>query len=163
MKLFVFFGLPGAGKTFCAKVAEKYFSYQLYDGDTDLTQEMLKAIHAQATISDDMRDVFFENLTESAKDLLKRYEKIIIHQTFIKEKYREQFLKTIPQTQFVLIDSDFTIRERRLKERKDFPIDEDYARKMADIFDTPKIKHLTLHNNFEGEEKIREQLNSILV
>src|SRR6266567_2459371 len=106
MKLFIFFGLPGTGKTYCSKIAEKYFGYQLYDGDNDLTSEMQKAIQTQAVISDDMRDIFFENLIESAKDLLRRYEKIIIHQTFIKEKYRKQFLKEIPEAKFVLVQTD---------------------------------------------------------
>jgi gluconate kinase len=162
MKLFVFFGLPGTGKTFCSKIAEKYFGFHLYDGDNDLTPEMQKAIQTQQAISDDMRDVFFENLTESAKDLLKRYEKIIIHQTFIKEKYRKQFLSAIPETHFVLIETLPEIRERRLQERKEYPIDETYARKMSKIFEKPHIKHVVIQNNFEGEEYIKEQLEKIL-
>lgn len=163
MKLFVFFGLPGAGKTYCAKIAEKYYGFQLYDGDNDLTPEMQKAIQTQAAISDDMRDVFFENLIESAKVLTKRYEKIIIHQTFIKEKYRKQFLKDIPETTFVLVESDLEIREKRLRERKEYPIDEEYARKMSYIFEKPGIDHKTIRNNFEGEENVKKQLEGILV
>jgi len=163
MKLFIFFGLPGAGKTYVAKVAEKYFDYQLYDGDNDLTPEMLKSIHSQSTISDDMRDVFFENLIESVKDLLTGYEKIIIHQTFIKEKYREHFLKAFPEATFVLIKTNAKIREKRLRERKEFPLDEAYARKMVRLFDRPDIKHMTIQNNFDGEKYIKEQLEKILL
>jgi len=163
MKLFIFFGLPGAGKTYCSKIAEKYYGYELYDGDNDLTPEMQKAIQAQDSISDDMRDIFFENLIESAKSLLKRYEKIIIHQTFIKEKYRNQFLKEIPGAKFVLVEADLKTREKRLRERKEYPLDEEYARKMTLIFERPTIKHITIHNNLEGEESIKEQLQKILV
>lgn len=163
MKLFIFFGLPGTGKTYCSKIAEEYFGYQLYDGDNDLTPEMQKAIQTQASISDDMRDIFFENLIESAKHLLKRYEKIIIHQTFIKEKYRKQFLRAIPEAKFVLIETDSKIREKRLRERKEFPLDTEYARKMTLLFDKPRIKHVTIQNNFEGEEFIKKQLEKILI
>jgi gluconate kinase len=163
MKLFVLFGLPGAGKTYCSKIAEKYFGYQLYDGDNDLTLEMQKAIQTQQVITDDMRDVFFDNLIESAKHLLTRYEKIIIHQTFIKEKYREEFLQAIPQAQFVLIQTNAKIREKRLRERKEYPLDEDYARKMVLLFDKPLIKHTKIQNNFDGDKIIKEQLEKILV
>jgi len=162
MKLFVFFGLPGAGKTYCSKVAEKYFGYELYDGDNDLTPEMQKAIQTQQIITDDMRDVFFDNLIESAKHLLKRYEKIIIHQTFIKEKYRKEFLQAIPQAKFVFIQANANIREKRLKERKEYPLDENYARKMVLLFDKPHITYTSIENNFDGEEFIKEQLENIL-
>lgn len=162
MKLYVFFGLPGAGKTFCSKVAEKYFGYQLYDGDNDLTEEMQKAIQTQEVITDDMRDIFFENLIESAKHLLKRYEKIIIHQTFIKEKYRKQFLRELPDTQFILIMAEEKVREKRLRERTDYPLDQDYAKKMTAIFDEPKIAHLTLVNNRDGEKEVKEKLAKLL-
>lgn len=163
MKLFVFFGLPGTGKTYCSKIAEKYFGYHLYDGDDDLTQEMQKAIKSQAVITDAMRDVFFENLINSVKALFKKNEKLIIHQTFIKEKYREQFLGEIPEANFVLVETNVKIREKRLRERKVYPIEENYARKMALLFDKPLIKHETLENNFEGEESVKKQLAKILV
>ena len=163
MKLFVFFGLPGAGKTYCSKIAEKYFGYDLYDGDDDLTREMQKAIKSQAVITDAMRDVFFENLINSVKTLLKENKKLIIHQTFIKEKYREQFLSEIPDAKFILVETDVKIREKRLKERKVYPIEENYARKMTLLFDKPLIKHETLENNFDGEDWIKKKLAKILI
>lgn len=162
MKLFIFFGLPGAGKTFSAKVAEKYFGYHLYDGDNDLTREMHNAIEKQKKISDEMRDVFFTNLIQSVKELEEKYERLIIHQTFIKEKYREQFLKALPETTFVLVQADTKIREKRLDERTIYPLDKEYARKMTMLFGEPKIPHMTLHNNEEGEESLKKQLVEIL-
>jgi gluconate kinase len=163
MKLFVFFGLPGTGKTYCSKIAEKYFGYHLYDGDNDLTPEMQKAIKTQTVITDDMRDVFFENLINSTKALLNRYEKLIIHQTFIKDKYRGQFLSEIPEANFVLIETDLTIREKRLKERKEYPLDEEYAKKMTKIFEKPNITYVKIINNSDGGGSIKEQLRKILL
>lgn len=163
MKLFVFFGLPGTGKTYCSKIAEKYFGYHLYDGDNDLTYEMQKAIKSQAVITDAMRDIFFENLINSVKALVKENGKLIIHQTFIKEKYRKQFLDEIPEAKFVLVETDVKIREKRLRERKVYPIEENYARKMALLFDKPVIKHQIIKNDFDGEESVKKQLAKILV
>ncbi|HVA97137.1 MAG TPA: AAA family ATPase [Candidatus Acidoferrales bacterium] len=162
MQLFVFFGLPGAGKTYAGKIAEKYFGYHLYDGDQDLTPEMLMAIKNKAVITDDMRDVFFKNLIQSVILLEENYKKVIVAQTFIKEKYREQFLYEFPYAKFVLIEADEHIREPRIKERKEYDLDIDYARKMTDLFGTPAIAHETVYNN-AGEEEVKEQLQKLLV
>jgi gluconate kinase len=163
MKLFVFFGLPGTGKTFCAKVAEKYFGYHLYDGDNDLTLEMHTAIQKQEHINDEMRDIFFTRLIQSVNNLAKEYDKLVIHQTFIKEKYREQFLKALPEAKFVLVQTDTKIRERRLSERIYYPLDTHYAQKMTLLFDTPHIPYIALYNDEEGEKSLKEQLEKILL
>jgi gluconate kinase len=163
MKLFVFFGLPGAGKTFAAQAAEKYFDYHIYDGDINLTEEMLNAIKNQSVITDAMRDIFFARLIQSTKKLSQKYDKLIIHQTFIKEKYRKQFFSEIPQAKFVLIQTDTSLRENRLKMRKYFPLDEAYARNMVNLFDKALLKHEIIQNNNDGDEAIKEQLQKILV
>jgi len=163
MKLFVFFGLPGTGKTFSAKVAKKYFGYHLYDGDNDLTIEMHTAIQKKASITDDMRTNFFTNLILSVKKLQKKHDKLLVHQTFIKEKYRKQFLIAIPDTKFILVKTDIKIREKRLNERKTFPLEENYARRMSSLFDEPDIPYAILYNNADGEELIKEQLQKILL
>jgi gluconate kinase len=62
MKLFVFFGLPATGKTFIGNIAQKYFGYHIYHGDSDMPPELFQAIQNQQTVTDDMRDSFFTNL-----------------------------------------------------------------------------------------------------
>ncbi|SRR5258708_5713852 len=163
MKLFVFFGLPGAGKSFAGKIVEKYFDYHVYDGDNDLTEELHAAFQNQAVVTDSMREAFFNKLIQSIKKLIDKYDRIIIHQTFIKEKYRKQFLNAIPEAKFVLIETDTPLREKRLRERKYYPLDEEYARKMTLLFDKPIIRHTVLNNNIEGEESLKKQLQKILL
>jgi gluconate kinase len=162
MNIFVLFGLPGAGKTYTGKIAEKYFGYHLYDGDQDLTPEMQDAIDTQSVITDEMRDVFFSSLIQSVKRLEGKYNKLVVSQTFIKEKYREQFQKTFPQAKFILIVADQKLRETRIQNRKEYDLAVNYARKMTDIFGVPQITHETLYNN-EGEEAVKEQLQKMLV
>src|SRR5580704_12915814 len=99
MKLFVFFGLPGTGKTYAGETAQEYFGFHVYDGDTDLTDELLDAFKNNKVVTDDMRDIFFLRLINSVKKLSVTYDKLIICQTFIKEKYRLQFLKEFPHTE----------------------------------------------------------------
>src|SRR6185436_10166319 len=100
MKVIILFGLPGAGKTFVGKILEDYFGFYRYDGDQDMSQSLKDAIVAEK-VTDEMRDEFFNTLIKSARVLIKKHEKLVISQTFIKEKYREQFLQEIPDAEFV--------------------------------------------------------------
>lgn len=162
MKLFVFFGLPGTGKTYAGEIAEEYFGFHLYDGDTDLTDEMLNAFRNNTIVSDAMRDVFFLRLIESVKKLTAKYDSLVICQTFIKEKYRLQFLKEFPETEFVLIETGTNIREKRLFQRKKMQLDKEYARRMADLFEKPGVSHRTVQNNTDGTELLKLQLQKLL-
>lgn len=158
MSLIILFGHPGTGKTYVGKIFEKYLNYFFYEGDNDLTEEMKSAIKIQRVFTDGMRDVFFKKLIDQIKSLLMKHKKLVIAQTFIKEKYRTDLLKKIPETKFILIETDKIIREKRLELRKDYPLDMEYARKMVVNFEMPKIRHLVIHNDKPGEEDIFKQI-----
>jgi gluconate kinase len=162
MKLLVFFGLPGSGKTFVSQVANEYFGYDMYDGDLDLTEELLDAFKKKAVVTDAMRDVFFAKLMKSVKKISQKYDKLVVSQTFIKEKYRRQFLSSFPQTEFVLIEAPALVRENRLIARKTMQLDIQYTRKMAQIFEKPSIVHHIVQNKREGKDEIKKQLEKIL-
>jgi len=161
MSLIILFGLPGTGKTYVGKVFEKYFDYYFYDGDNDLTHEMKEAIKTKTVFTDQMRDVFFEILISKIKSLANKHKKLVVAQTFIKEKYRLALLKKIPEAKFILIETKKSIREKRLIKRTDYPLDLEYTRKMVANFDKPIINHLIIINNEDGEESIGKQINKI--
>ncbi len=162
MLLIILFGLPGTGKTFVGKIFEKYFNYYFYDGDRDLTDEMKEAIKVQRVFTDQMRDVFFEKLINKIQNLKSKYQNLVVSQTFIKERYRVNFINKIPEAKFVLIETKKSIREKRLMERSDFPLDLEYARKMELNFDKPIINHLIIVNDENGEENIIKQIQQFL-
>lgn len=162
MSLIILFGLPGTGKTYVGKVFEKYFDYYFYEGDNDLTPEMKASIKTKTVFTDQMRDVFFDILIKKIKKLNKKYQKLVVAQTFIKEKYRVNLLKKIPETEFILIETKTAIREKRLIDRKDYPLDLEYARKMEINFDKPIIGHLKIVNDQDGKESIKKQIQSML-
>ena len=162
MSLIVLFGYPGTGKTYVGKMLEKYFGYYFYEGDNDLTPEMKEAIKVQKVFTDEMRDIYFKILISKIQDLGSRIKNLVVAQTFIKEKYRIDLINKIPETKFILIKTKESIRERRLKERSNYPLDEEYARKMCQNFEEPKINHQIIINNEDGEENIKKQIQQSL-
>lgn len=162
MKIIVVFGLPGTGKTFVGKVFQEYFDYHFYDGDQDLPYEMQNAIKREEKITDSMRDLFFKKIIYETQALQKQYERIIVAQTFIKEKYRNLFLSTIPQTQFIFVQTDTHIRETRLLKRTSYPLSIKYTRDMISLFESPTISHVVINNNEIGKKSIKKQIHSFI-
>jgi len=162
MQVIVLFGLPGAGKTFVGKVLQEHFDFYLYDGDISLPNDMKDAINIKTVITDVMRDVFFQNIIKRSRQLTVKYKKIAIAQTFIKEKYRKLFINQILGARFILVQTNKTIRETRLAQRKDYPLDLEYARKMCMNFDTPQIDYDIVSNDIDGKVNIKQQLRLFL-
>lgn len=160
-QLFVAFGLPGAGKTYVARCFAE-FGFYVHDADDDLPDAMRAAINASLPVTDAMRDEFFARIIAHVGELWAQYPRLVVAQTFIKEKYRHRFLERFPAAQFILVEADDAVRERRLIERLHQPLEPEYARRMATFFDAPRIPHLLLQNNHDGSKHIREQIGVIL-
>ncbi len=162
MSLIVLFGLPGTGKTYVGKVFEKYFNHYFYDGDIDLTPEMKEAIKTKTVFTDQMRDKFFKILINKIYHLSSTIDHLVVAQTFIKEKYRLELLKKIPQAKFILVETKKEIREKRLIERVNYPLNLEYARIMEENFEKPLISHLKIINDGDGDESIKKTINKII-
>lgn len=158
--ILVLFGLPATGKSYIGKLLEDEFGFFFYDGDEDLTPQMKKAIKEKRIFTDDMRDVFFQNLITSVKRLKKTQTKLVVAQAFIKEKYRKQFVKHFPQTRFILIQTKNKVRTNRLTQRND--LDLEYVEKMNKLFEKPAIKHFVIENNTDGQKELVQQLEYFL-
>ncbi len=162
MSLIILFGLPGSGKSYAGKIFEKYFDYYFFDGDEDLTPEMKAAIKTKTVFTDQMRNIYFKILITKIQRLSKKHKKLVIAQTFIKEKYRINLLEKIPKTKFILVETKKEIREKRLLNRTDYPLDLNYARIMEMNFEKPEVKHKIIINDQEGEEVIIKQIQQLL-
>ncbi len=159
--LFITFGLPGAGKSYVARVFNE-FGFFVHDGDDDLTDEMKIAIATQKPINDAMRDAFFDQIIQSIYQLKPIHPRLVVAQTFIKEKYRLRVREHFPEAQFILVEADTNVRETRLAHRSHQMLDMDYARKMSTIFEPPRIDHLIIDNDGNGENSIKQQIEAIL-
>jgi gluconate kinase len=155
-RLLVVFGLPGAGKTYAGRVIAETLGFHFYDGDTDLPDALLHAIRASQPVSEAMRDEFFSRILASLDRLTPIQPRVLLAQTFIKEKYRRWVLDRYPQAQFILVEADPSVRQHRLEHRTAMPLALDYVRQMDTLFDPPQIPHLVLDNNQAGPLHIRE-------
>lgn len=156
------FGQPGAGKTFIGEILQKNFGFFHYDGDLAIPKKLIHALKRHEVVSDAIRDDFFSKLITHVKTYKKKNQNLAVSQTFIKEKYREQFLRAFPETFFILITANTVIREKRLQKENNFELSLFYWRKMATIFESPKIEHHIIVNNAKGEKEVSQQLRKIL-
>lgn len=159
--IFVTFGLPGAGKSYAARQFAGY-GFFYHDGDDDLPDEMREAIAASQPIDDRMRDAFFARISASTARLRVDYPRLVVAQTFIKEKYRRQFLDAFPTAHFVLVTAADAVRERRLAERPYMPLQPEYVRRMNALFEPPRIPHTVMHNDADGTAHLRAQIEALL-
>ncbi len=159
--LFVTFGLPGSGKSYAARCFED-FGFFYHDGDDDLPDRMKAAIAASQPIDDVMRDEFFRRIIANTERHHTQHPRMVVAQTFIKEKYRLWFLERFPAAQFVLVEADAPIRERRLGHRHHQPLDADYARRMTTFFDPPRIPYSVMTNNTDGDAELKRQIAALV-
>ncbi len=159
--LIVTFGLPGAGKTYAARLFEN-FGFTMHDGDDDLPDHMREAISTQQPVTNDMRDEFFDRIIAHVHELLPKHPKLVLAQTFIKEKYRRRFLEHFPYAQFVLVIAKDPIRELRLERRTNQPLEPDYTRKMIAMFETPHIPYQVIVNDVDGEVQLDDQIAALV-
>lgn len=159
--ILVLFGKPGAGKTYVGNVLKEDFGFFFYEGDSDITLPMKKRLEEKKLFTSTMRKLLFNNLAQNISRLRRRYKKLVVSQTFIKEKYRKEFLQQFPNTLFVLIETDNKIREERLSKRRTLN-DILFLRRMAKAFEEPKVKHAVLLNNRQGKESVKKQLRSLI-
>ena len=161
-KLMIVFGLPGAGKSYVADVLSKSFGFTHYNGDTDIPKDMRDALWRKEKITDDMRRQFIANMIASIKKMTNTEKKLVIHQTFLKEFMRKQFLAAFPKVQFLLVETPPVLREQRYMKRKYFNLGLEYLRHMSALFEPVKIPHSVITNSKDGKEDIEGQFEKLL-
>ena len=162
-QIFIVFGKPGAGKSYIADILEKSFGYFSFNGDDAIPTDMREQLFKRGVITDEMRKQFLENMVAAIKKLSLQHDKLVAHQTFLKEFMRKQILSTLPDATFLLVETADSIRENRYMKRKYFNLGLAYLRRMTDLFEPISIPHEVIFNNKEGPQEIIKQLQKISV
>ena len=162
MSLLILFGPTGAGKTFIGQLIQKQFNYHFFDGDSDLTPEITKALHNMKPITTPMRNQFINHLIASIEKLSSKHPKLVVAQAFLKQKHRDQLLKKLPQAQFAYINTPPSIRYQRRQKRALYPWDQTYVKKMDKLFDPPPNNSPAINNSSSNQKQLLNQLKTKL-
>ena len=157
-----FFGLPGAGKTFCANIYAREFDAHFHDGDLDLPTRMRSALAAGSVVSDDMRQEFFDELFKNVHSLHSLHPRIVVAQTFLEDEYRLIARKEFIDARFVLVEALDETRNARLAARaSDLALSESYLEAMSSRFQPPSFPCHSIDNSEDGEGYVVAQLKRL--
>ena len=156
----ILFGLPGSGKSHVGKILKDKFGFSLFDGDDCLPQDMKQTLFQHQPISEEMRQRFYQAILTKIPQLIKKTEKLVFMQTFLKDDLRQKILATYPKVKFLMVTCDEKIREERYLKRQSFNLGIDYLRQISQSFELSTIPYIQIHNNIKGGQMIIEQLRS---
>lgn len=134
--LLFFFGLAGAGKTFCGNLISERLGYYCYDLDVDCTPSMREAIATGTPFTDTMRDEFFGIVSHRIGELKKKHSKVLVMQAAYKERHRALVAAEHPGLALVWVDAPDELITRRLQARGD-AVSAEYATKIRANFQPP--------------------------
>jgi gluconate kinase len=158
-KLFILFGKAGTGKNYVAKIIEKEFKFFFYDGDIDLTREMVIAIKDKKGFTEKMRETYYERIKNRISELLNTHNRIVFTQGLFKNKHRIEILREFPFAEFILIESDNEILNKRVAERNNV-VTTEYANKINKYFEEPNFGCMKIINNL-GTNEILMQIREL--
>lgn len=159
IKVIYLFGLAGAGKNYVGDLLGKELGLAVYHADVDLTDEMRVAISEKRQFTDDMRNRYFEVVTDAIQSRLKLQSPLIVTQATYKARHRNFLEERLPGVFFIWIDAPEDVILKRLSARGD-SVTPEYASKMRANFEAPddSIPRLV---NVGSEQEVLEQLSII--
>ena len=134
--LLFFFGLAGAGKTFCGNLISARLGYHCYDLDADCTPAMRAAIAEGRPFTDVMRDEFFTIVSDRIRKLRESYPKVLVMQAAYKERHRAFVASEHRGLALVWVDAPDELITQRLQARGD-AVSAEYATKIRANFQPP--------------------------
>jgi gluconokinase len=157
--LVFFFGLAGAGKTYCGNLVSSDLGYHCYDLDTDCTPEMRAAIASGTPFTEQMRDDFFAIVTQRIRELKEKYPKLLVMQAAYKERHRAMVVSHHPGLQMVWVDAPDELITHRLQARGD-AVSAQYASRIRANFEAP-ASGLRLLNDVADSREIRARFTGL--
>jgi len=143
-KIIILIGPPAGGKTEIAfRLARILPKAKAIEVDK-IKEQISGSVHGK---DDTERELWFKALNNKIKNLLIKYDNIIVDEGFFKQEYLRKFLKGLEKFKIIIVEISYSLEEhfKRDKKRKG---DEPSAVK----------KMYKLHNSVVGKEKIKPDI-----
>jgi len=164
MTIVILDGLPGVGKSFIAsKIFHDIFGYHFYDADVDLPEEEIQSIKRGLKPTLQMRHDHIMRIINTTKKLKTMHASMVIAHAFIQNRYRQIFCEQIPQALFMLVECASSVRQRRCALRQNHVIKNKFVFALDEDYQSPKMSHTVVNNDFDGTQKLIEQINNIVL
>jgi gluconate kinase len=159
--LLILFGLPGAGKTYAARVLHDVFDFQVYEADDDIPEDYRRDVAAGLVVGDDRRDAYHRVVLERIADLLAHHDRLAVAVPLLRDKHRLWIRERFPEAVFVLVECDPNVWPARVDQRQ-HTVRGEYARKVLALYEPPSLEHFRLDTTEPGPAGVRRQLAAIL-
>ncbi len=153
------YGLAGSGKNFVGDLLAELAGWHVYHADEDLTDELKQARNERRSFTDEMRDRYFEIVTEKTIALSSLHKNLVVTQGAYKVRHREYVSSWVPGIEFICVSAKDELRVLRLKDRGDATTPE-YEALIRRNFESPKTGSRIIWNN-EDAAYVVGQLRSM--
>ncbi|MEI9939032.1 MAG: AAA family ATPase [Pseudomonadota bacterium] len=168
MRVWIFFGQSGAGKSFVGRVCAEELGFQHYDGDRDLTPEMLGALREHRVFTEDMRTEFVAVLSRGIHERVTQNAQsprpnpgLAVSQGLFKTRARDQLRRDFPNARLVWVRASEELLETRLQQRRGHAASNAYARFVNGGFEEPAPGGDVLENDGD-RARVVDQLKACL-
>mmetsp|Transcript_11479 Transcript_11479/g.25269 ORF Transcript_11479/g.25269 Transcript_11479/m.25269 type:complete len:200 (+) Transcript_11479:283-882(+) len=168
----LFFGLPGSGKSHCAKLAEEELGYEFHEGDHWLPED-LKANLARGQGFDDEQRLRFANEVADKMASARSHPEarpLAVSQAVFQRRCRDAIRAKHPDVVFVWVRADTPSRQARLAKGGNL-VDKALGQKMKNDFEEPAEDELHVlltldnhrvdHSTEIAHHELRNQLRQV--
>jgi gluconokinase len=166
--IWIFFGQSGSGKSFVGRICADEFNFELYDGDRDLTPEMLRALYEHRIFTDEMRTGFTAVLSRGISAKLveiahthRSTSGLAVCQGLFKLRDRDRLQLDFPNARLIWVSASDALIEERLRRRAGHVASSDYARLVNGGFEPPAPPRDILENDGD-RARVVHQLRAYL-
>lgn len=158
--IFWFFGLPGVGKDYCARVASKLINAVYVDVDNFLTEkDKQKLVSGTFSTQDRLNKL---RRTKHFIDQVSKTRSIVVADSLPDGLSRKFLRKNYKDIIFILVEADPAIHKKRLRARKGHFFTQDLLDNWASQhWQKVKIPHVVLNNNEDGEQSVIQEFKKI--
>ncbi len=180
VKVVIFFGIPGSGKSYIAKNLAKEFNAYFYEADVDFKDEYRVRGKLSKEDGEKVKNEFYDIVISKIKSYLSEYKLVFVATALGKNKFRHKFIKEFKnEITFVLVTPDPNKHLDYVLERElpDTSVSKEELQKDLKIhlenkiltFEIPDFKYIELENDYSNEatqrsrELLSKHINGIVV